>query len=61
MPNEPNDKRDPMATASCHHCNWKAAHKRGATTEDDLEIAKSLRRLLLEHVRVAHPELWSRK
>lgn len=60
MPND-EPKRDPMATARCHHCAWSAQHARGATNEDDLEIAKTLRRLLLEHVREAHPDLWSRK
>lgn len=53
--------REPMVTAKCHTCAWTAQHKRGDDTAGDLEVAKLLRRLLLEHVREAHPDNWGQK
>jgi hypothetical protein len=56
------DKIDerPMATATCSRCDWTIRHPRGVTAADDLEVAKFLRRELLEHVRLKHADNWKR-
>lgn len=47
-----------QVTATCRYCDWTAQHKRGSTTEEDIEIGKLMRRLVIEHVREKHSDTW---
>lgn len=54
------EDRPPQVTATCRWCDWTAQHPRGANTTEDVEIGKTMRKLVLEHVREKHSEKWGR-
>jgi len=47
------DSTGKVAVATCNYCKWRAR-----LTGDDWEgVAVSLRKILIDHVRIAHPEV----